>query len=68
MSKRKTIKFTLDNEVVFRLEVQGSDDIVDKLTSDLWFNSALRNAAESLIKNRVTQNTTQTIKPIKVEK
>lgn len=65
MAKRKTIKFTLDNKVIFRLEIQGSDEIVEKLIADTWFNSALRDAAQELIKTNLQKNTLQ-VKPPKL--
>lgn len=59
MSKTKTIKFTLDNEVVFRLVISGSDEIVDRLVNDAFFSGTLRDAAQMLIKKKVASSNPQ---------
>lgn len=53
----KTINFKFDDVVVFELKITGSKEIVTKLVGDTWFNSALRNAAETLIKHNVEKIT-----------
>lgn len=63
MTKRKTIKITLDNEVVFRLELQGSEEIVNRVIESYDFRNALEDATEKLINMKVQESTMQTIKP-----
>lgn len=68
MSKRKTIKITLDNEVVFRLELQGSDEIVNRIIESYDFRNALEDATEKLIQMKVQESTMQTVNKVAVKK
>lgn len=68
MTKRKTIKITMDSVVVFRLELQGSEEIIKDIVEDYSFKRALTNATEELIKMKVQKSTVQTVNKMTVKK
>lgn len=59
MSKRKSFKLSFNGEVVLRIEIAGSDEIVDTLVKDTWFNHALRNGVEKLVEDKITKTVKQ---------
>lgn len=58
----------MDSVVVFRLELQGSEEIIKDIVEDYSFKRALTNATEELIKMKVQKSTVQTVNKMTVKK
>lgn len=51
----KTINVKFDGKYIFQVTVSGSDDLVKTLTSDVWFNSMIRDGIKDLVKDNVAK-------------